>query len=122
MWTCMHACTHIHAHRDMSVFPPCYVSQMLRAVTGSCAKIANRMLPYSSLLLHTLISLLPSFPSIVQGGASGLVNMFTHIHTACSQNFGGLDALEAWIMLTCRAGFSHWSLMDIFETFQIGNG
>lgn len=98
---CVHA--HIHTHPDMLVFPPCcIISQILRAATGSYAKIANRMLPYSSPLLLTLISLPPSFPSIVQGGTGSLVNMLAYMHTAHFQIFGGLDALEAWTMLNSR--------------------
>lgn len=108
---CMHACVHKCMHTDMSVFPPCdVISYILRALSGSCTKIANRMLPYSFPLLLNLISLLPSFPSIVQGGAIGLINIFTHIYTAHYQTFGGLDALEAWIILKHRVGFYYWSL------------
>lgn len=111
--------THTHKDTDMSVVPPCYfISQILWAVTGSCAKIANRKRPYSSPLLLTLISLIPSFPSIVQGGTSGLVNMFTDILTALSQDSGGLDALHAWMMLRYRAELYHWILMNRFEIFQ----
>lgn len=111
VFVCMHACVHKHMHTDMSVFPPCdIISLILRALSGSCTKITNRMLPYSFPLLLNHISLLPSFPSIVQGGASGLINMFTHIYTAHCQTFGGLDALEAWIILKHRVGFYYWSL------------
>lgn len=60
------------------------------------------MLPYLSLLfvlIYLLLSLFfPPFPSVLQGGTSCLVNMFTHIHTACAQIICGLDALEAWIL------------------------
>lgn len=41
---------------------------------------SKRTLPHSSPLWLTLISLRPSFPSILQRVPSGLVNVFIHIH------------------------------------------
>lgn len=87
---CMRTCTDPHTHACWYVFHPVIISQILRAVTGSCAKIANRMLPYSSPLLRTHISLLPSFPAIVYGGTNGLVNMFTHTQLS--------NLLGAWML------------------------
>lgn len=84
--------THTHTPCDI-------ISQILWAMTGSCAKIANRMLPYSSPLLRTLISPIPSFPAIVQGGTSGLVNGYEHTHSTPS------GVSEAWIMLNIEQSF-----------------
>lgn len=59
------------------MFPPYYFSNSV-ALTGSCAKIVNRMLPYLYPLLSTLISFFPSFHPLCKDVPSAPVNMFTH--------------------------------------------
>lgn len=83
------------------MFPPYYFSNSVgcdRKLCKNSEQYASLFVPIICPHLLTLISLLPSFPSILQGGTSGLVNMFTHIPTACAQIICGLDALEAWIL------------------------
>lgn len=93
----MQVCVHTHTNSYIYAFT-CVISQIQRTVTGSCAKIANRMLPYSSPLFLTFITHIPSFPFIVQQGTSGILNMFIDVHTAVYWGLGDLHALEVWIM------------------------
>lgn len=107
--------SHTYTRRQIRRRPhPFFIfSTILWVVTGSCAKITNSMLPYSSPLLLTLISFLPSFPSIVQDGTSGLLNLFSHSPLS--------NLLEAWMTLNIEHSFYRRSLMDWGETFLTGD-
>lgn len=78
------------------MFPPYYFLNSVGCDRKLCKNGEQDASLFVPIIKYPYLSL-PSFPSIVQGRTNGLVNMFTHIHTACSGNIGSLVALETWI-------------------------
>lgn len=76
----MPACTHSHAHAYNVSTLLCYFSNSEGCGRKLCKNSLQDASLFVPIILYPYLSP-PSFPSIVQGGTSGLVNMFIHVHT-----------------------------------------
>lgn len=80
----MCAYTHAHTHAHAHAYNVSTLLYYFSNSEGCGRKLCKNSLQDASLfvpiILYPYLSP-PSFPSIVQGGTSGLVNMFIHVHT-----------------------------------------